>query len=323
MSYLDDLEQSVGLNMPNLPADVRKVKEWLRQAEDRAGKTYQQDKQAVAKRLHDVERRIEQTIAEEIKEFQRRVKGDPAPSGKVHPGDKTSKKLKHPHGEPVKTSAGGIPVHPRPGAPLNLPQRRGFAPLSDDDYKAAAKTLGCEARAIQAVALQEGKDHGFDSLNRPIILWEPSHFARYSGNAALYRKRYPDLAVLPKGPHAYGTESRQYRRLYEAYLIYPRAALRTPSWGKFQILGNNYKEAGYGSVESFVQDMCLSEQTQLVAFVHFILHQNLQQALHDKDWETFAKGYNGAATATRIISTPHGNTTYSKQIEEKYNNLKD
>ena len=58
-------------------------------------------------------------------------------------------------------------------------------------------------------------------------------------------------------------------------------------------MGSNYAEAGYDSVEAFVDDMRTSEAYQLDAFVAFIQNAGIQKALDSEDWHSFAYRYNG------------------------------
>ena len=75
------------------------------------------------------------------------------------------------------------------------------------------------------------------------------------------------------------------------------------SWGKFQIMGFNHKEAGYTTVETFVQDMHKSESKQLSALVKFLKAKKLDAPLASKNWVAFAKGYNGDQYAENKYDT--------------------
>jgi hypothetical protein len=224
----------------------------------------------------------------------------------------------------MRPPAGPLPYNPPPGTPLRLPLRTGYNPLSDDDYAAAAKTLGCEALVIRALAKQEGKGHGFDSYQRPVILYEPKHFLKFAGHRrdpayqARYRAQYPDLTQfqhLP--PHLFGTDNEQWQHIQKAYLLNGSAALESVSWGYFQILGDAYHDAGAASLEMFVSAMCRSEQEQLAAFVHFIASKNLKSALATKDWRTIAAGYNGRGAK----GDPSTIKKYSSKLEQAYEAL--
>jgi hypothetical protein len=61
-------------------------------------------------------------------------------------------------------------------------------------------------------------------------------------------------------------------------------------------MGENYRRAGYASVEAFVLDMSRSEKNHLKAFVSFIKSDSdLWNSIVAKDWLSFARLYNGPA----------------------------
>ncbi len=67
------------------------------------------------------------------------------------------------------------------------------------------------------------------------------------------------------------------------------------SYGAFQIMWFNYKISGFDSVEQFVEWMKTPEW-QMDAFAGFIeWNPRIHKALQQKDWPTFAHGYNGPA----------------------------
>ncbi|WP_229001677.1 N-acetylmuramidase family protein [Photorhabdus aegyptia] len=124
----------------------------------------------------------------------------------------------------------------------------------------------------------------------PSILFERHHFSRYTQRT--YDSSHPDISN--QVPGGYGHHSEQYGKLLLAYSLNGEAALKSASWGKFQILGSNYTAAGYDSVNAFVLDISLSEKNHLKAFVNFIHSNNkLLNAIRTKDWLSFARIYNG------------------------------
>lgn len=213
---------------------------------------------------------------------------------------------------PQRPSIGLLPLKATLGSPLSLPARTGFVDLSEADYVAAAKTLGCETRMIRAMAKKEGKDHGFDELNSPVILFEPLHFKKLSPQGKGYGKEHFYLTHLHPKPHRYGSTSDQWQRLQEAYLLNPDAALEVVSWGKFQILGSNHGSAGYATAQTFVSAMCGSEQNHLNAFVSLIKSWHLQPAFAAKDWSSIARVYNGPNFGT-----------YDTDLKDIYDQLED
>ena len=70
--------------------------------------------------------------------------------------------------------------------------------------------------------------------------------------------------------------------------------MRAASWGRFQILGDNFKAAGFASVEAFVLAMARSEAEHLMAFTRFVKNnKRMLAALRKHDWAAFAAAYNG------------------------------
>jgi hypothetical protein len=167
--------------------------------------------------------------------------------------------------------------------------------LLEDDYAAAARALGCPVAAIKAVAEVESKESPFDAKNRPTILYERHIFARATVPPGKFNASHPDLsAKAGYGPGGYGTKDAQYGKLARAYALDPEAALKAPSWGKFQILGINHKDCGYASVTEFVGAMTVSEREHLRAFARFVAASSTRlKALRNLDWAEFARLYNG------------------------------
>jgi hypothetical protein len=162
--------------------------------------------------------------------------------------------------------------------------------LSAEDFEAAAKTLDVDAASIQAVAEVETSGNAFDDSGRPRILFERHYFHRQTGGR--YDAKHASISNARSG--GYGKFSAQYTKLEEAYRLAPEAALRSASWGRFQIMGDNFKAAGYASVSEFVLAMTRAEAEHLKAFSNFVLsHKSMHAALKKQDWAAFARAYNG------------------------------
>nr|WP_239504466.1 N-acetylmuramidase domain-containing protein [Providencia stuartii] len=134
--------------------------------------------------------------------------------------------------------------------------------IDDNDYLAAAEILECEVAAIKAVAMTETGSYGSyfkfqnDDDYVPTILFERHHFRKYTAG------RFDQYADISNGKAGgYGGISTQYSKLLKAYNLDKTAALKSSSWGKFQILGSNYSSAGYSTPEDFVFAMSESEKT--------------------------------------------------------------
>jgi hypothetical protein len=163
--------------------------------------------------------------------------------------------------------------------------------LREEDYVAAAKALNCEVASIKAVTEVEAPKGGFLDDGRVTILFERHKFHRYSGGR--FSSKYPDISNPTAG--GYGPAgAHQYVRFSRAFALDAKAAMMSCSWGKFQIMGFNFKSAGFDSLDEFVEAMKESEGRQLLAFVEIVKSFSLTDELRRHDWAGFARGYNGA-----------------------------
>ena len=160
--------------------------------------------------------------------------------------------------------------------------------FDDKAVEAAAKKLGCAVAAVRAVIDVESRG-GFLPDGRPKILYERHYFSRLTKRA--FDGKHPDISSKSTGGYKGGAA--EYARLERAIALNRDAALRSASWGAFQIMGDNCKVAGFKDVESFVAAMVSGEPAQLDAFVNFVTNNNLDDELRRLDWVGFARGYNG------------------------------
>jgi len=161
--------------------------------------------------------------------------------------------------------------------------------LTEQDYINAAKELNCEVAAIKAVAEVESRGSGFLPSGEPKILFERHRFFKYTNGK--YAVTNPD--ICNKIPGGYGKESEQHAKLQRASALNRDAGLMSCSWGKFQVMGDNWQKLGYKSLQEFINKMYESEAGQLGAFVRYIKNFGLQKHLHNRNWTEFAKLYNG------------------------------
>ena len=197
-----------------------------------------------------------------------------------------------PRNRPISPTASADPTKPATGA---APGAVGQGALSEEDYVDAARALNCETAAIKAVVETEVKIRGaFDSEGRPTILFERHFFSRLSGGR--FDKSDPEISNPTPG--GYGRFSEQYPKLEQAMKLDRDAALRSASWGAFQIMGDNCGAAGFGSVDAVVEAMKASVQSQIAAFVQFVKSNPvILHALQNKNWTRLARHYNGPGYA--------------------------
>lgn len=161
-------------------------------------------------------------------------------------------------------------------------------PLGDADYERAAKAIGCTVAAVRAVAEVESRG-GFFADARPKILFERHIFSRQTNRK--FDASHPRVSSPAPGGYIGGPA--EYDRLTAAIALDRAAALKSASWGAFQIMGFNHKAAGFADVEAFVKAMVAGQGAQLDAFARFINASSLGDELIRKDWPGFARGYNG------------------------------
>lgn len=165
--------------------------------------------------------------------------------------------------------------------------RRSLA-LSPQGLASVEQTLSVAAASIWAVLEVETSGCGFLEDRRPTILYERHIFHRLTGG------RFDDGDISSPVCGGYGAfGGHQYDRLNRAMALDVTAALQSTSWGLGQIMGENFRAAGFGSVDALVLAMADSEDAQLQATVAFIQRRGFAPALRAQDWATFARRYNG------------------------------
>lgn len=175
-------------------------------------------------------------------------------------------------------------------------------PLTPADFARAAKRLRCDIPAIEAVAEVESAGQGFLADGRPTILFEAHIFGRLTGY--IYNAGYPNLSSRAWNRKLYGAAGvHQHDRLAIAAGLNRNAALQAASWGRFQIMGFNWKVCGYNTLQTFINAMYRSEGDQLDAFCGYVIARALDDELRAHDWAGFAYGYNGPGYAANRYDT--------------------
>lgn len=169
--------------------------------------------------------------------------------------------------------------------------------LSETEIADSAKTNNLEVALIKAVLEVESRGAGFLPDGRPKILFEGHIFwnqLKEKGlNPANFALNHPDIVYQHWTNQHYLGGEKEYSRLEKAKLIDEEAALKSTSWGLFQIMGFNYKAAGFENVDDFVKAQMVSEKNQLDSFINFIKFKKIDTALREHRWKDFAHAYNG------------------------------
>jgi hypothetical protein len=166
--------------------------------------------------------------------------------------------------------------------------------LSDLNYREAAARLGVKPSYIIAFTEVEANGAGFEN-GVPKILFEPHRFSR------LTRHRFdatnPKISYPTWNPRGYPKRiDDRYSQLLEAVGLDPWAGFQAASYGKFQILGENFLLCGFETPWAFAVSQAYDEVRQLNAFETFIRKKNILPALKLGLWQTVADEYNGTAS---------------------------
>ena len=226
-----------------------------------------------------------------------------APTIELQP-EVVAPKMEEPKTEPTKTE-------PSPLKPQWNFVSKNLAKLSEADYQNAADLLGVEVACVKAVTSVESSGGGFYASGLPKILFEAHVFARQT--AQKYNISNPKISSAKWNKALYAGGEKELNRLKEAMTLDESAALRSASWGLFQILGINHKACGFNSVQEFVTAHVESEAKQLDAFVKFLKANKMDVSLRNKNWQAFAKAYNGPAFKSN---------SYDTKLEAAYNKFK-
>jgi hypothetical protein len=197
----------------------------------------------------------------------------------------------------------------RPG-PLDgwqLPDEGAALTLVEADFVAAATELDVEVAAVHAVAeVEAGGRTGFDENKRPKILFEIHHFREHTNHR--YDKTHPHLSA----PYRSKLRRQSYAKdqwvvIREAFALDKEAAVKSASWGMFQVLGDNALSIGWTTLQQFVTDMFLSEGQHMRAFLGYCRENHLIGFLKRLQWASFAAGYNGPSYADNAYDVKMAN----------------
>ena len=191
--------------------------------------------------------------------------------------------------------------------PVKFIDEVGYKP-SLSALRKAAKKLGVELSVIRAVFQTETEGQTYTKDGRIKILYERHYFSRFthrkydkdrdiSAPTPFKGKTHKEKGKVVATPEIdrYGNLPNQYRRFEKAKKLDEEAAYSSISYGSFQIMGSNYKDAGYKSAKEFGDAMFSADEDKMLdAFTNYIsANHAMRKALLNHDWATFARLYNG------------------------------
>lgn len=131
--------------------------------------------------------------------------------------------------------------------------------------------------------------------NLPPIRFEGHYFyARLQGDqlaTAIKQGLASKQAGGVENPSSYAG---RYELLRRAEAINKAMADESTSWGLGQVMGANWQDLGYKSVQDLV-NAANTVEGQIEMMIRFIDHNGLRNAINKQDWKKFAKVYNGAS----------------------------
>lgn len=189
--------------------------------------------------------------------------------------------------------------------------------IPDDLYESEAERLGIDKAMIMAIAKQESKRDSFWEEGQATILFERHKMWKYleidAGKTKEERlelqEEYPNIVNSTAG--GYGKYSEQYEKLEIAKEIHYRSAIKSCSWGKFQVMGFNYAVA-FSTPEEMEEAVNTCEIQQFVFFIGFLENTSgIIDAMKEKQWEKIATLYNGS-------NWKNQNPNYANNIKKYY-----
>ncbi|OAN11502.1 hypothetical protein A3K86_21465 [Photobacterium jeanii] len=268
------ITSSVGLHGDNKANDIKSVQKALNKLIHFISPT---QKLAVDGKLGSKPERSKTVAA--IKCFQKQIVGMIRPDGKIDVNGRSHRKFNE------KLTAVNALTY-------RLPVASSSEKITEHDIDQMAEKIGCEAAVIKAVIDVESRGSAFLLSGKPKILFEAHIFSKLTKRQ--FDVSHPHISSRTWNRTLYKGGEKEYPRLEDAISLSPQHALKSASWGAFQIMGFNHKLAGFDTVESFVSSMYKSEKKQLDAFLSFIVSCGLKNHMVEKNWAQFAKGYNGS-----------------------------
>jgi hypothetical protein len=178
--------------------------------------------------------------------------------------------------------------------------------LTDDDLAAESSQLECEVAMIRAIDSVESGGSGFLPDNRPKILFESHQFhvltrGKFDGS-------HPGISTSSWVRNYGASGAHQYDRLAEAMTLDHDAALEAASWGRYQLMGLNFRAGGYSSIDDMIYEFCADEKFHLSAFGLFCENVGIVEPLQERNWSRVALLYNGSGQVS----------TYANLLERAY-----
>ena len=160
-----------------------------------------------------------------------------------------------------------------------------------------AAEFAIEPAALIAIAEVESGGQAFASVEgrqEPLIRFEGHYFDQRLSDADRHRARADGISSPVAGEIANpASQAARWRLLERAAAIDRQAAYESVSWGLGQVMGAHWRWLGFADVEALVAEARTDAAGQVRLMARYIDKAGLAPAIRRRDWEAFARGYNG------------------------------
>lgn len=182
-----------------------------------------------------------------------------------------------------------------------------FADAVHEAVKQIAGNLGVEPAALLAIAEVESGGTPFalvDGRQEPLIRFEGHYFDQRLTGDKRRRARADGISSPVAGSVANPkTQAGRWRLLAAAAAIDHAAAHESVSWGLGQVMGAHWKWLGFPSVDALVEEARSGVEGQIRLMARYIDKAGLAATIGKRDWESFARAYNGPSYARNAYHT--------------------
>jgi hypothetical protein len=179
-----------------------------------------------------------------------------------------------------------------------------------------AKSLGVEPAALLAIAEVESGGRPFAMVQgrrEPLIRFEGHYFDQRLTGEKRRRARAAGLASPVAGAVANPpAQAERWALLQRAADIDHAAAHESVSWGLGQVMGAHWKWLDFDTVDALAAEARGGLEGQIRLMARYIAKAGLCDAIRKRNWEAFARAYNGPAYAR------HGYHTKIAAAYERY-----
>jgi hypothetical protein len=175
--------------------------------------------------------------------------------------------------------------------------------ITTKDLKDIASEFQLTYELVKTVLIVESSGAGFDAKTEKIkIQFEPHIFHKQLAlrkiqstlkfiGGTLYQIFIGKTVIENK----VDVQEKEWEAFEKSKKINEESAYQATSWGLGQIMGFNHKVCGFETAKKMAENFELSEANQLRGMMMFIKsNSKMFNALKNKDFETFARFYNGA-----------------------------